>query len=278
MAEPFDVLALPFVQRAVVASLGVALVCGLVSFFVVLRRIAFVGAGIAHVGFGGVALALAVGAPALLGALGLALAAALWIAAPRTRAAISDDTAIGIAFSSAMAAGVIAASLGQARGADLMTYLFGNVLTVTGADLVGIAVMAGLVLALLARWFRPLVLASFDPETARVQRLPVGRLDALLFGLIALTVVLSMRTVGLLLVSALLVVPGAVAQRVTRRLRPFLAVSVAVALGSCLGGLALSFALDLPSGASMVLVASAAYLAVALATTATPRSGSPGGP
>lgn len=272
MPEWTEALRLPFVQRALAASLGVALVCSLISFFVVLRRIAFVGSGIAHIAFGGVALALVLGVAPLLGAGAFALAAALWIAAPRSRAALSDDTAIGIAFAAAMALGVVCASFGGARNVDLMTYLFGNVLTVTAADLWAVAALGLVVLGLLARHFRALVLVSFDEETARVLRLPADRLNALLFALIALTVVLAMRTVGLLLVSALLVIPGAVAQRTTRRLVPFLLVSLAVGVGSCLAGLALSFALDLPSGASMVLVAALLYLLTPLAALGGPES------
>lgn len=262
MAELRDALFHPFLQRALLASLVVAAVCSIASFFVVLRRIAFVGSGVAHIAFGGVAVALLLGLPPVGGAALLAVAAAAWIALPR-RGGLSEDTAIGIAFAAAMALGVVCASLGRARNVDLMTFLFGNVLTVTWSDVAVIGVLGAAVLAVFAGLFRRLLFVSFDEETARIVRLPVDALNVLLFVLIALTVVLSMRTVGLLLVSALLVVPGAVAQRLTVRLRPFLAVSLAVAVASAVLGLGISVLADLPSGATMVLVAAAIFLAAA---------------
>jgi zinc transport system permease protein len=142
-----------------------------------------------------------------------------------------------------------------------MAYLFGNVLTVTWTDVAAIGAFAALVIALLWRYFWPLVFVSFDEEAARLARVPAGRLTLLLLLLLALTVALSIRTVGLLLVSALLVIPGAAAQRVTASVHAFLAVSLGVGLASALGGLALSFAADLPSGAAIVLVAGALFAA-----------------
>lgn len=261
MSAGLQVFGAPFLQRALIASLLVAAVCSLMSFFVVLRRVAFVGAGVAHIAFGGVALALVLGLPPTAGAALFALAAALGIARLRSRGELAEDTAIGIAFATAMALGVILARLGHARNVDLMTYLFGNVLTVSWIDVAVLTTLAVGVTALFAIFFRRLLFVSFDEETARVLRLPADALNALLFVLLAVTIVLSIRTVGILLVSALLVIPGAVAQRATRRLRPFLAVSLAVGVGSAFGGLALSVAADLPSGASIVLVAAFVFLA-----------------
>ncbi len=254
-----EALAHPFVLRALLASLGVALLCSVISFFVVLRRMAFLGSGIAHIAFAGVALALVFELPPVLGAGAVSLAAAAWIARIRRDSLLSEDTAIGIAFAAAMGFGVICASLGGARNADLMTYLFGNVLTVSWGDLLALAICGASVLGLIRLLFRELLFASFDEEMARISRLPVDALNLLLLLLVAGTVVLAIRTVGLLLVSAFLVIPGAVAQRTTSRLRPFFAVSLAVATFSAAAGLALSFALDLPSGATMVLVAGAIF-------------------
>ncbi len=260
MAELAQAFTHPFLQRALLASLVVAAVCSIASFFVVLRRIAFVGSGVAHIAFGGVAMALLMGVPPVAGAALLAVAAAAWIALPHRRGGLSEDTAIGIAFAAAMALGVVCASLGRARNVDLMTFLFGNVLTVTWPDVVVVGALGTAVLLVFALLFPRLLFVSFDEETARIVRLPVDALNVLLFVLIALTVVLAMRTVGLLLVSALLVVPGAVAQRLTARLRPFLALSLAVAVASAVLGLGLSVLADLPSGATMVLVAAGIFL------------------
>jgi ABC-type Mn2+/Zn2+ transport system permease subunit len=259
MSEFWSALSHPFALRALLASLAVATLCSVMSFFVVLRRMAFLGAGIAHIAFAGVALALVLELPPILGAGVVALLAAAWIARVRRDHQLSEDTAIGIAFAAAMGFGVICASMGGARNADLLTYLFGNVLTVTGSDLIALGLLGSLVLAIIGYLFRDLLFVSFDEDMARIVRLPTDALNLLLLLLVAATVVLAIRTVGLLLVSAFLVIPGAVAQRTTRRLKPFFAVSCGVGIFSAVAGLALSFALDLPSGATMVLVASALF-------------------
>jgi ABC-type Mn2+/Zn2+ transport system permease subunit len=259
VSEFWSALSHPFALRALLAALGVATLCSVMSFFVVLRRMAFLGAGIAHIAFAGVALALVLELPPVAGAGVVALLAAAWIARIRRHHHLSEDTAIGIAFAAAMGLGVICASMGGARNVDLMTYLFGNVLTVTWGDLAALGALGSVVLATVIWLFRDLLFLSFDEDMARIARLPVDALNLLLLLLVAATVVLSIRTVGLLLVSAFLVIPGAVAQRCTSRLQPFFAVSLGVGIFSAIAGLALSFALDLPSGATMVLVASGLF-------------------
>lgn len=259
-----EILSHPFVIRAILAAVGVSLVCAAMSFFVVLRKMAFVGAGVAHIAFGGVALALLLDIPVTAGATAAAVAAAVVIARVRRSETVSEDTMIGILFAVVMAFGIVCAHFGRATNVDLMAYLFGNVLTVTWTDVAAIGLFALVVLAILGLLFWPLVFVSFDEESARLARLPTGLLTLVLLLLIALTVALSIRTVGLLLVSALLVIPGATAQRVTDSVYSFLAVSLLVGLVSALAGLALSFAADLPSGASIVLVAGAVYAATAL--------------
>ena len=254
-----DLLSHPFVLRATLAALGVSLVCAAMSFFVVLRQMAFVGAGVAHIAFGGVALALLLDLPVVGGASSAAIVAAVVIAMVRRSMTLSEDTMIGILFAVVMAFGVVCAHFGRATNVDLMAYLFGNVLTVTWADVLAIGVFALIVSVILWVFFWPLVFVSFDEESARLARVPAGALTLVLLILIALTVALSIRTVGLLLVSALLVIPGATAQRLTQRVGPFLAVSLAVGFLSAVLGLALSFVADLPTGASIVLVAGALF-------------------
>lgn len=260
MSDLFDFFTYAFFQRALIASLAVALVCSVISFFIVLRRMAFAGSGIAHVAFGGVALALMLELPPLLGAAIFAILTALWIVAQRKQSDLSEDTAIGIAFAAAMGIGVICASIGHARNADLMTYLFGNVLTVSRLDVLALLAMAAIVLGAIALNFRKLLFVSFDEETARITGIAADRFNVLLFLLVAITVVLAIRTVGLLLVSAFLVIPGAVAQRFAKRLRPFFLLSIAVGVGSALAGLLASAAVDLPSGATMVVVAAGVFV------------------
>jgi len=261
MSDLLRNLSHPFVLRALLAACSVAILCATISFFVVLRRMAFLGAGIAHISFAGVALALVFGFPPTLGAAVVSLAAAAWISLLRRQEGLSEDTAIGISFAAAMGFGVICVSLGKARNADLMTYFFGNVLTVRPFDLWILIGVGVLVIGVIAYFFRDLLFVCFDEEMALVAQLPVKALNLLLFLLIATIVVLSIRTVGMLLVAAFLVIPGAVAQRLTERLLPFFLVSLCVGLASALLGLFISFHFDLPSGATMVIVASAFFLA-----------------
>jgi len=261
MSTLLQALSHPFVLRAVLASCAVAILCATISFFVVLRRMAFLGAGIAHISFAGVALALVLGFSPTLGAAIVSMGAAAWISLLRRQEGLSEDTAIGISFAAAMGFGVICVSLGKARNADLMTYFFGNVLTVRPLDLWVLVGVGVLVVGVIVYFFRSLLFICFDEEMARVAQLPVKALNLLLFLLIAIIVVLSIRTVGMLLVAAFLVIPGAVAQRLTQRLVPFFLVSLGVGLASALLGLAISFRFDFPSGATMVLVASAFFIA-----------------
>lgn len=269
--NPLELLGHPFVIRAILAAVGVSLVCALMSFFVVLRQMAFVGAGVAHIAFGGVALALLIDVPVIAGATGAAIASAIVIAQSRRNLVLAEDTVIGILFATVMAFGVVCAHFGRATNVDLMVYLFGNVLTVTWWDVALIGAFALIVLIVLRLYFWPLVYISFDPESAEVARLPTRALSQVLLLLIALTVALSIRTVGLLLVSALLVIPGAAAQRLTQNVSAFLVVSIAVGLLSALGGLAISFVADLPSGATIVLAAGALFVLTMAARRPTSR-------
>jgi zinc transport system permease protein len=252
-----------FMVRATAAALAVAAVCSVMSFFVVLRRLAFAGAGISHIAFGGVALALLLGWPPAVGAALAGMGSAALLSRRAARRTLSEDTVIGVLFAAAMAGGLILLQFGGARNVDIMAFLFGNVLTISGGELALILALSALVLATIAVLFPALVFTSFDEEAAQISRIPVGALNLLLLELLALTVVLSIRAVGLLLVAAMLVIPGAVAQVTSRGMRAFLLVSVAVGIVSVLAGLILSYWIDLPSGAVIVVVASS-ILGVAL--------------
>jgi ABC-type Mn2+/Zn2+ transport system permease subunit len=246
-----------FMIRATLAAVAVALVCSVMSFFVVLRRLAFAGAGISHIAFGGVAMAILLGWPPGLGAALFGMGAAALLSRRASRRSLSEDTVIGVLFAATMAFGIVLLQFGKAGNVDLMAFLFGNILTVSWGELAFIALLSAVVLGLLAFYFPALVFTSFDEETAQICGLPVARLNFLLLMLLALTVVLSIRAVGLLLVAAMLVIPGAVAQLRCRGMRSFLVTSIVVGVACTLAGLALSYLIDKPSGAVIVLVASA---------------------
>jgi hypothetical protein len=180
LAELQDAYTHAFMIRATLAAVAVALVCSVMSIFVVLRRMAFAGAGISHIAFGGVALAVLIGWPPAVGAALFGIGAAAILSRRRTRRALSEDTVIGVLFAAAMAFGVILLQFGGARNVDLMTFLFGNVLTTSPGELVSILILSGIVLGVLALFFPALVFTSFDEETAQLCGLPVVRLNVLL--------------------------------------------------------------------------------------------------
>ncbi len=259
-----EFLAYPFFQRALVAGAVAAVLCGALSFFVVLRRLAFAGAGVAHAAFGGVALASLAGLPPGLGALAAALVVAVATARASEGSGVSEDAAVGVFTVAAMAAGVVA--LGFLRtNVDLFGLMFGNILTVAPSDLAVLAAAAAVVLVLLGAWFRPLLLASVDEDGARAAGVSVGTTRLLVLVLIAVAVVVALKVVGILLVSALLVLPGATARPLFARWPGLLLGSVAVALVMVTGGLFLSVALNVAPGAAIILTGTALFVASLLA-------------
>ena len=254
-------LEMEFMQNAFLAGMMLALVLGVVSFFVVLRRFSFIGVGVAHSAFGGVALGSLLGIPPTLTAIGFAILVANAIGFIGRKGHLSTDTAIGIFFSLAMALGVIFIGLSDRYNTDLFGYLFGNILAITRQDLVVIAVLGGLVLAATALVFKELLFIAFDSEVATVSGIPVALLDHFFLTILALSVVISIKVVGIVLVSALLVIPGAAAAQLTQRYVSMIVIAVLTALTATVGGLLLSYYADLASGATIVALASALFFA-----------------
>lgn len=255
-----EFLSYPFFQRALVAGVLTALLCGALSFFVVLRRLAFVGSGVAHAAFGGVAVATLFGLPPLAGGLAAALAVAGATARASEGSSVSEDSAVGVFTVAAMALGVVA--LGFVRtNVDLFGLMFGNILTVAPADLAILGVATAAVLVALAAFFRPLLLASVDEEGARVAGVRTGAMRLLVLVLVGVAVVAALKVVGILLVSALLVLPGAAARSLAARWPALLAGSLAVAFASVVGGLLMSVAVDVAPGAAIILVGAALFVA-----------------
>jgi zinc transport system permease protein len=236
-----------------------ALLCGALSFFVILRRLAFVGSGVAHAAFGGVALATLLGIPTPLGG----LAAALVVAAATARASdegrVSEDAAVGVFTVATMAAGVVALGFVKTN-VDLFGLMFGNILTVAPKDLAILTAAAVLVLGTLALFFRPLLFASVDEEGARAAGVNVGAMRLLVLVLVGVAVVVSLKVVGILLVSALLVLPGAASRPLASRWPGFLLGSIGAAVVMTLGGLLASVALDVASGAAIILTGALVFI------------------
>jgi zinc transport system permease protein len=256
-----EMLALPFIQRALIGGLLVVVMLSLLSFFIVLRRISFVGVGISHSALGGVAIGLALGAKTTLVTTLFCVGVALLIGFISRRGQLREDAAIGITFSGTMALGIVVIALTGGYLASLFSFLFGSLLAVSRNDIYVIAVYCAAVVAFIAVFFKPLLHASFDEEMARAAGTPVAFLHYALLVLIALAIVASIKLVGIVLVSAMLVLPAATGNQVARTYRRILAVSLASGVVSLLAGLALSYRFDLPSGATIVLCACAIFFA-----------------
>lgn len=273
-------LQLPFVQRAVLAGLLIAVMSAMLGVFVVQRRLSFLGDGLAHAAFGGMGIgAFVIVSTGLIGsglrllehplfiAVPFSVLAALVIALLRARTDLSSDTAIGVAFAVSVALGVTFFSLippDVNLGLSLVDVLFGSILGVRSADLTVIAVVAaGACLALILMW-RRLAYATFDDELAKTDGLRTDRLELLLFLLAAVVIAVSAVVVGVILMAAYLVIPAASARLVARTLAQMTVLSLVLGVLSTLAGLLASFVLDVPSGAAIVLVQAAIFVPAAV--------------
>lgn len=251
-----------FMQRGLLASVLVAIICGVLGSFVVLKGLAFIGDALAHASFGGVAVAFVLGANIYIGAFVFALATALGIGALSQRGRVSADTAIGVLFSGMFALGILIISRVESYTTDLFGYLFGDVLSITSRDLVTITVAGIVVLALVAAFYRQLLFVAFDPTVAAASGIPARGLEYLLLMLLGVTIVTAIQAVGIVLVVALLVTPAATAYLLVRRFHRMILASVGLGSLSALLGIYLSYYLDVASGAAIILVATALFLAV----------------
>jgi len=256
-----EILNYTFMQRALLASTVIGVVCAVIGVYVVLKGLSFIGAGIAHASFGGVALGILLNLNPLLTAVVFCIATALGIGAISRRGKVREDTAIGVFFASTMALGILLIGLQEGYNVDLFSYLFGSVLAVTTEDLAISLFLAIIVLATVGLLYKELLFISFDAEMAEVVGLPVTRLYFLLITLVAVTVVLSIKVVGIILVSALIVTPAASAQQLTNDFARMMFLAVAIGVAASIGGLFLSYWLNIASGATMVLLATAIFFA-----------------
>lgn len=271
MPWPFD---RHFMQLALAAGVVVGACAPLVGTFLVHKRLSLLGDGLGHVAFAGVGAGLLFGVWPVWTALVAAVAAAVALERLRARGRTGGDLALALFFYGGLAAGAVLASRAGA-GASVNSYLFGSVLTVTGGDVVTVAVVGAVVAGTVAVCGRALFAIVLDEEVARVAGIPVDALNAVLAALTAVVVVVAMRVVGILLVAALMVLPVASAQLVVRSFRATLAWSSALGVGAVVAGLAAARAWSVAPGGSIVLVAAAVYLAASLAAGG--RPGRPGG-
>ena len=253
-------LAFGFFVRALIASALVGVVCAVVGTYVVLRGVAFIGDAIAHAGFPGVVAAYMLGIPFYLGAAVAAVSTALAIGFVTKRAGIRQDTVIGVMFAGTFAFGIFLFSTIKGYVADLFSFLFGNVLAISPADLTALVILGLGVIGIVALMWKELLYATFDPLGAAASGIKVDRLEYLFLALVALTIVVSLQAVGIILVVAMLITPAATAQMLTVRFMRLMLLAAAVGIVSAVIGLYLSYWLDVASGATIVLAQTALFL------------------
>jgi manganese/iron transport system permease protein len=265
-----DPLAYGFMQRGFLAALMVGILCSVVGCYVVLRSMAFLGDALAHAILPGVAIAYILHSSLILGALAAAIIVAARIGLFSRHGVLKEDTAIGILFTAALALGVALISSMSSYAVDLTHILFGNILGVSWSDLLLIGSVGLAVLVILLVFYRPFLVLSFDPVLATTLRLPVGLLSNLMLILLALSIVVSIQTVGVGLAAAMLVTPAATAFLLARRLPRMMAIAALIGALSSLAGLYISYYADLASGSAVVMVATSLFL---LAFFFAPRRG-----
>jgi zinc transport system permease protein len=252
-----------FIQRAYVAGSFVAALCAMLGLFLVLRKLSLIGDGLSHVSFGAIALGLFFGVYPFYVAVPVTLIASWFILRLTRKARIYGDAAIGIVSAVGVAAGVTLASLSRGFNVDLFSYLFGNILTISRPELYLSLGLSLVVLVVIVLFYNDLFSVTFDEEYARISGIRTERINVLLTSLTAITVVLAVKVVGIMLVSALLILPAATALQIARGFRGAMLLSVLFAVVSVLAGTTVSFFLNLPAGATIVLC-SAAFFGVAL--------------
>jgi zinc transport system permease protein len=244
-----------FAERALVAAVVSGLLCGLLGFFVILRRLAFIGVGISHSAIGGVAIGLLAGIDPGISAAVFSVVVALGMFQVARDRRLGEDAIIGVFLSGAMALGLLITSMQHGYQRDLFAYLFGSLLTVSREDLFMLCGLAAVVAVVVAASFREMLFVAFDEEVARAYGRRVDLFDALLIVVLALTIVAGVRVVGVLLVEALLVVPAATAALWTLDFRRQVALSMTLGAACGAAGLWMSFAFDVGAGAAIVLTA-----------------------
>jgi zinc transport system permease protein len=250
-----------FLQNAVIAGLLASVSCGLIGSYVVVKKIVFISGGIAHTVLGGMGVAYFFGFNPLYGAVVSAILAALIIGLVSLNARQNEDTIIGALWAFGMAVGIIFIYQTPGYNEDLMIYLFGNILLVPQSDILLLGILdVGLIVAVLLLYKRFLAVC-FDDEFAALQGVRVKALYLLLLCMIALTVVILIRVVGIILVIALLTLPAAIAGHYVSRLSQMMVISIVLGAVFTLGGLILSYGPDLPSGAVIIILASVTYMA-----------------
>jgi len=253
-----------FFQHAVLAAMLMSVTCGIIGTYIVSRRMVFISGGITHASFGGVGIGYYLGFPPLAGAAGIAVLAALTTENLTRRKILRNDSIIAILWSLGMAIGIIFVYLTPGYAPNLMSYLFGSIITVTSAELWLMFVLAVTVSMVFILFYRPILYVAFDEQFARIRGIPVMFINYMLIILVALTIVLSIRTAGIILVLSVLTIPQNISNLFTNRFSHIMVGSVVLGFFASMLGLILSYYLDIPSGATIIFTLVVLYLAARL--------------
>ncbi len=246
-----------FIQRALLAGSLIAVLCAVLGVFLVLRRLSLIGDGLAHVAFGSVALALFVNITPLavtIAAIPLVMLSSLGILKLMERAKLFGDAAVGIVASLGIAVGVLLTGLSGGFSVDLFSYLFGNILSVSREEVIIAALLFVLIIAAVSLYYNELLAVTFDEDLARTSGVRTGRINMILVLLTSLIVVLAMKVAGIMLVSSLMVLPAVTALQIASGFRTALLLAAGCALLSVISGIIASFGLNIPAGATIILI------------------------
>ncbi|MDD5680632.1 MAG: metal ABC transporter permease [Candidatus Omnitrophica bacterium] len=256
-----DILHYEFMRNAILAAVLASVACGIIGSYVVVKKIVSISGSIAHSAFGGIGLGYFLGLNPIVVVVPFTLCFALGMGVISKRTRISPDTAIGIFWAFGMAIGIIFINLTPGYVPDLFSYLFGNILTVPRADILMMLVLDFIILIFVFSLYKEFLAVSFDEEYSATLGMPVERLYYILLCLIALTIVLLIKIVGIVLVIALLTIPAAIAKQHTSGLRSMMLLSIVIGVVFMLGGLWLSYFLDIASGATIIILSTLGFIA-----------------
>ncbi len=254
-----EALHFEFMRNALMAGILTSIICGVIGSLIVVNRLVFLSGGVAHSAYGGIGLAFYFGIPYMLGAVGFAFLAAMLMAAVSMKSKQRADTIIGVIWAVGMASGVLLLDMTPGYNVDLMSYLFGSILSVPFSDLITMLIIGSSILLVVTYYFRDLLVMSYDEEFARVRGVPVRGLYYLLIGIVAITVVMVVQVVGLILVIALLTIPPYIAEKYTRSLLQMMLLSCVFGMVFTIGGLWASYTFDMTSGAVIIFFAGIAF-------------------
>jgi len=255
-----------FLAHAALACLLCGIACGIIGTYVVCRRLVFLSGGITHASFGGIGMAYYFGANPLLGALIFAILSAWGIETFTSRKQIREDSAIGLIWSLGMAIGIIFIYLTPGYAPNLMSFLFGNILSVTSTDIIWMAIVDAFILLIFATMYRPILYVAFDREYARSQNFPTRIVSYLMATLVAITIVISIRVVGIVLLISLLTIPAVIGNLISKSFNRILIYGSIIAALSAFAGLYISYKTNIPSGASTIFVLTLTLIAVKTTT------------